>query len=65
MAKKRRLSPIHPGEMLREEFMLPLGISGNALAAALGITAARIKEIVQERRGITADTTVLLLRQFA
>lgn len=61
---KKLLPPIHSGEMLREEFMQPLGLSGNALATALGVTAARINEIVQERRGITADTALRLARYF-
>lgn len=62
MAKK--LKPIHPGEILREEFMLPMGISSNALARAVGVTPARINEIVRERRGITADTALRLARFF-
>lgn len=62
MAKK--LPPIHPGEQLREEFMSPLGLSSNALARAIGVTPARINEIVRERRGITADTALRLARYF-
>ena len=62
MAKK--LPPIHPGEQLREEFMIPLGLSSNALARALNVTPARINEIVRERRGITADTALRLARFF-
>ena len=62
MAKK--LQPIHPGEILREEFMVPLGLSSNALARAVGVTPARINEIVRERRGITADTALRLARFF-
>ncbi|MBK1725388.1 addiction module antidote protein, HigA family [Thiocystis violacea] len=50
-----KLPPIHPGEILREEFMQPLGLSSNALARAIGVTPARINEIVRERRGISAD----------
>lgn len=61
---KKLLPPIHPGEMLREEFMEPLGLSGNALASELGVTAARINEILQEKRGITADTALRLSRYF-
>ena len=61
---KTLLPLIHPGEMLREEFMAPLGLSGNALASALSVTAARINEIVQEKRGITADTALRLSRYF-
>lgn len=60
----KKLAPIHPGEILREEFMLPASLSANALAQALGVTAARINEIVRERRGITADTALRLARFF-
>src|ERR1700761_6693711 len=60
----RKLAPIHPGEILREEFMAPLGLSSNALAKAIGVTTARINEIVRERRGITADTALRLARYF-
>ncbi len=60
----RKLPPIHPGEILREEFMIPLGLSSNALARAVGVTAARINDIVRERRGITADTALRLARYF-
>src|SRR5690554_5206673 len=55
---------IHPGEILREEFLVPLGLSANALAIALGVPATRIHEIVNERRGITADTATRLARHF-
>lgn len=60
----KKLNPIHPGEILREEFMVPLGLSSNALARALGVTAARINEIVREKRGISADTALRLARYF-
>ncbi len=60
----KKLPPIHPGEILREEFMKPLGLSSNALARALDVTPARINEIVRERRGITADTALRLARFF-
>lgn len=60
----RKLKPIHPGEILREEYMVPLGLSSNALARALNVTAARINEIVRERRGISADTALRLARYF-
>jgi addiction module HigA family antidote len=59
-----RLPPIHPGEILREEFMRPLGLSSNALARALGVTPARVNEIVRERRSISADTALRLARYF-
>ncbi len=51
---------LHPGEMLREEFMKPLGLSANALAMELRVPVTRISEIVRERRGITADTALRL-----
>ena len=54
----------HPGEILREEFMKPLGLSANALAIALRVPVTRISEIVRERRGITADTALRLARYF-
>ena len=60
----RKLPPIHPGEILREEFMKPLGLSSNALARALEVTPARINEIVREQRGISADTALRLARYF-
>ena len=60
----KKLKPIHPGEQLREEFMVPLGLSSNALARALGVTPARINDIVRERRGISADTALRLARYF-
>lgn len=58
------MRPVHPGEILREEFMAPLGLSANALARALHVTPARINDIVRERRGITADTALRLARYF-
>ena len=61
---KEIMAPIHPGEILREEYMLPLGLSSNALAKHLGITTTRINEIARERRGITADTALRLARYF-
>src|SRR5215217_558561 len=57
-------APVHPGEMLREEFMKPLGMSMNALALELHVPVTRISEIVNERRGITADTALRLARYF-
>ncbi len=61
---KNGMRPIHPGEILREEYMVPMGLSANALAHALGVTPARINDIVRERRGITADTALRLARYF-
>ena len=53
---KNGMRPIHPGEILREDYMVPLGLSATALAHALGVTPARINDIVRQRRGITAET---------
>jgi antitoxin HigA-1 len=61
---ERRLPPIHPGEMLREEFLVPMGLSANALALAIRVPVTRVSEIVNERRGITADTALRLARYF-
>ncbi len=58
------MRPVHPGEVLREDYLKPLGLSANALANALGVTAARISDIVRERRGVTADTAIRLARYF-
>ena len=60
--KTNKLPPIHPGEILREEFMKPLGLSQNALARALNVPPRRINEIVLEKRAITADTALRLAR---
>jgi addiction module HigA family antidote len=62
--KANKLAPIHPGEILREEFMTPHGLSQNALARALSVPPRRINEIVLEKRGITADTALRLARFF-
>lgn len=59
-----RMRPVHPGEILREDFLTPLGMSVNALATALGVPATRIHEIVKERRSVTADTAQRLARYF-
>ncbi len=61
---KNGMRPVHPGEILREEYLRPLGMSANALAKALKVTPARINDIVRERRGITADTALRLARYF-
>lgn len=58
------LRPVHPGEVLREDYLLPLGMSVNALAVALGVPATRMHEIVKERRAVTADTAARLARYF-
>ena len=64
MAKSERLPPIHPGEILREDFMKPLGISMNRLALDLRVPVTRVTEIVHQRRGITPDTALRLGRYF-
>jgi addiction module HigA family antidote len=64
MGKKDRLPPIHPGEILREEFLTPLGMSAHELALALRVPATRINDIVNEKRGITAGTALRLARYF-
>jgi antitoxin HigA-1 len=56
------LSPVHPGEVLKEEFMKPLGLSSNALARALRVPANRISAIVNADRGVTADTALRLAK---
>lgn len=58
------IQPVHPGEILREDFMKPLGLSINRLALDLHVPATRIGEIVHERRRITADTALRLARYF-
>ena len=62
--KTNKLAPIHPGEILREEFMKSRGLSQNALARALNVPPRRINEIVLEKRGVTADTALRLARYF-
>src|SRR5437667_11975322 len=58
------IRPPHPGETIKEDYLLPLGMSVNQLAKALGIGAARMNEIVRGERGITADTALRLARYF-
>ncbi|MCX7692892.1 HigA family addiction module antidote protein [Tepidimonas taiwanensis] len=58
------MRPIHPGEVLREEFLQPMGLSAHALALALGVPATRIHDIVRERRAVTADTALRLAAYF-
>jgi addiction module HigA family antidote len=61
---KYGMRPIHPGEILREEFLAPLGMSAHALAIALRVPAPRINDIVRGRRGVTPDTALRLARYF-
>ena len=58
------IKPPHPGETIKEDYLVPLGMSVNRLAGALGIGAARLNEIVRGKRGITADTALRLARCF-
>jgi len=60
----RKLKPVHPGEILREEFMKPLDLSMNRLALDLRVPVTRIAEIVHERRGVSTDTALRLGRYF-
>ena len=68
MAKTKRASqklpPIHPGEILREDYLKPLGLTAHRLAMALRVPATRIAEVIHERRAITADTAIRLGRYF-
>jgi addiction module HigA family antidote len=59
-----RLNPVHPGEVLLEEFLKPMGISQNKLALSIRVPARRINEIVLGKRGISADTAIRLARFF-
>lgn len=61
---KRLMSPVHPGEILREDFMKPLGLTVNKLALELHVAATRIGENVYGRRRITAETALRLVRYF-
>src|ERR1700693_2077404 len=62
--RKTLVPPVHPGEVLREDFMKPLGLSVNKLALELHVPATRIGEIVHERRRVTAETALRLARYF-
>ena len=62
--RKSLMPPVHPGEILREDFMKPLGLTINKLALELRVPATRIGEIVHERRRISADTALRLARYF-
>ena len=61
---KKKLSPVHPGEVLREEFLKPMGISQNRLAVDLRVPARRINEIVLGKRRLSPDTALRLARYF-
>lgn len=62
--KKKKLHTVHPGEVLSEEFLKPMGMSQNRLALNIGVPARRINEIVLEKRRITADTALRLAKFF-
>jgi len=62
MAKK--LPPLHPGEVLREEFLVPMGLSAGALAKACGVPRTRIERLANEQIGVTADTALRLSKAF-
>ena len=64
MSKRKLLNPIHPGEVLFEEFLSPMNLSQNRLALALGVPARRINEIVLGKRSISANTALRLARYF-
>jgi addiction module HigA family antidote len=64
MTPKNKMRPIHPGEILREEFLVPLGMSAHSLSLELKVPAPRINDIVRERRSVTTDTALRLARYF-
>lgn len=61
---KNGMRPVHPGEVLREDFLKPLGMSANALAKALRVPAPLINDVVRKRRGVSADTAMRVARYF-
>jgi antitoxin HigA-1 len=64
MAFKNGMRPVHPGEVLREDYLKPLNLSVNALAKHLAIPTSRLNDIVLERRGVSPDTAMRLARYF-
>jgi antitoxin HigA-1 len=64
MGITNKMRPIHPGEILREEFLVPMGLNAHALAMEIKVPAPRINDIVRERRAITPDTALRLARYF-
>jgi len=62
--RRKKLKPVHPGEILSEEFMAPLGLSMNKMAMDLRVPVTRIADIVNEKRGITAETALRFARYF-
>lgn len=61
---KNCMRPVHPGEVLREDFLIPLHLTANTLAKELNASSRRINDIVREKRGVTADTAMRLARYF-
>jgi len=61
---RNKMRPIHPGEILREDFLIPLEMSAHALSQAIRVPATRVNDIVNGRRGVTADTALRLARYF-
>ncbi|MCU0841236.1 MAG: HigA family addiction module antitoxin [Thiobacillaceae bacterium] len=61
---KNGMRPVHPGKILREDYLKPMGMSASALAKALNLPAPRINDIVRERRGVSADTAMRLALYF-
>jgi addiction module HigA family antidote len=61
---KNGMRPVHPGEVLREDYLVPLGLTASALAKALNVPVPRINDILREKRGVTADTALRLARYF-
>lgn len=64
MVIRNGMRAIHPGEILREEFLIPMNLTAHALAMALRLPAPRINDVVREKRGISADTALRLARYF-
>lgn len=62
--RKREIVPVHPGEILKEEFMVPLQMSANRLSLLLGVPSGRITQIINGQRGVTTDTALRLSRLF-
>ncbi len=61
---KNGMRPVHPGEVLRQDYLIPQGMTANALAKALNVPAPRINDIVRMKRAVTADTAMRLARYF-
>lgn len=61
---KNGMRPVHPGEVLREDYLIPLGMTANALAKALNVPPPRISDVVRGKRSVTADTAMRLARYF-